>query len=87
MFWVFLCMMPVLYINSRGQLEHSTPLQALDIVGWSVFGIGIVIQIIADYQKYGFKQNPDNKGKFMNTGVWAYSRHVRVWEMLGCFLF
>ena len=75
MFWVFLCMMPVLYINSRGQMEDRAPLTAFDYIGWSVFGLGIVIQITADYQKYFFKKNPDNRGKFMNTGIWAYSRH------------
>ena len=76
MFWVFLCMMPVLYINSRGQQEDAlTPLGYWDYVGWAIFAIGIIIQVTADYQKYFFRKNPENKGQFMATGVWGYSRH------------
>ena len=76
MFWVFLCMLPVLYINSRGVVDiHGEPVGGWDYVGWAVFAVGIVIQVFADYQKYFFRKDSDNKGKFCTVGLWGWSRH------------
>jgi steroid 5-alpha reductase family enzyme len=30
---------------------------------------------MADIQKTNFRKNPKNKNAFINTGLWAYSRH------------
>ena len=52
--------------------------KALDIFAWIgllVWAIGFAIEVIADNQKSQFKANSDNKGKFINTGLWARSRH------------
>ena len=35
----------------------------------------MVIEIIADRQKSKFKDDPNNEGKFINVGLWAWSRH------------
>lgn len=45
------------------------------IVGFLVWIFGFAIEIIADRQKRTFNANPENKGKFINTGLWAWSRH------------
>lgn len=47
---------------------------------YSVLGALIIIgatllQFIADSQMQTFKQDPKNKGKIMQQGVWKYSRH------------
>jgi len=93
MFWVFLCMMPIMYLNSRGELGELlglTPIGGWDYVGWIFFAVGIIIQVVADYQKYFFRKNPDNKGKFCQVGIWNWSRHPNYFgEMLiwwGAFL-
>lgn len=39
------------------------------------FGIGFCLETAADIQKYWFKSNPANKGKFCDTGVWSISQH------------
>lgn len=44
-------------------------------LGVAVWIIGFGIEVIADTQKSRFRANPDNKGKFINTGLWAWSRH------------
>ena len=44
----------------------------IGLVVW-VFGFGI--EVMADTQKSRFRADPNNKGKFINTGLWARSRH------------
>lgn len=37
--------------------------------------IGFSFEVIADRQKSAFNEDPANKGKFIATGLWAWSRH------------
>ena len=50
-------------------------LSMINIIGLIVFIFGFLFEAIADYQLYVFKKNPKNKGKFIRTGLWKYSRH------------
>ena len=45
------------------------------ILGTLIWLKGFIIETAADSQKFKFKNNPDNKGKFMSSGLWKYSRH------------
>ena len=45
------------------------------LVGFVVWAIGFGIEVLADAQKNRFRANPENKGKFIHTGLWARSRH------------
>ena len=45
------------------------------IVGFLVWIFGFTIEVVADSQKSRFSANPDNKGKFIQTGLWSRSRH------------
>ena len=45
------------------------------IVGLLIWVFGFAIEVIADLQKNRFNANPDNKGKFIQTGLWSRSRH------------
>lgn len=45
------------------------------IIGTVVWLIGFVIEVMADNQKTRFKADPANKDKFIQTGLWARSRH------------
>jgi steroid 5-alpha reductase family enzyme len=51
------------------------PLDVFAIVGALIWVIGFAIEAIADSQKSQFNADPANKGKFINTGLWARSRH------------
>ena len=56
----------------------STKRVGLDIyliVGLLVWLIGFGIEAIADRQKNQFRQDPNNEGKFIQSGLWAWSRH------------
>ena len=55
--------------------SSRTELDAFAIVGFLVWALGFAIEVIADNQKSRFSANPDNKGKFIQTGLWSRSRH------------
>ena len=50
-------------------------LDVFAIVGFLVWAFGFAIEVIADSQKSRFSANPENKGKFIQTGLWSRSRH------------
>jgi steroid 5-alpha reductase family enzyme len=45
------------------------------IVGLLIWVFGFAIEVIADSQKSRFSANPNNKGRFIQTGLWSRSRH------------
>ena len=44
-------------------------------LGIFVWLFGFLFEVIADYQKTKFKNNPNNKDKFIIIGLWSLSRH------------
>jgi steroid 5-alpha reductase family enzyme len=55
--------------------EERQPLGWVAYLGMAVWLAGFVIEVVADGQKSAFKQNPANEGRFISTGLWAWSRH------------
>jgi steroid 5-alpha reductase family enzyme len=47
----------------------------LDFLGASLWLIGLCFEAIGDWQLARFKADPGNKGKVMDRGLWAYTRH------------
>jgi steroid 5-alpha reductase family enzyme len=45
------------------------------IVGMAVWVAGFAVEVAADRQKSVFKRNPANEGRFITSGLWAWSRH------------
>ncbi len=45
------------------------------LFGLLIWAIGFTIEVVADQQKSRFRADPENKGKFIQTGLWARSRH------------
>ncbi len=58
-------------ITSQTRLE----LGIFALVGFLVWLFGFVFEVIADRQKSSFKADPTNEGKFINIGLWSWSRH------------
>ncbi|MCG3227169.1 MAG: DUF1295 domain-containing protein [Candidatus Heimdallarchaeota archaeon] len=60
-------------------IEQPAIYSAYDLVGLIlgvlVWILGFGFEVIADYQKNKFRSVPENKGKFINTGLWSISRH------------
>lgn len=56
----------------------ANPSQAISIwefAGAAVWAIAFFGEMIADRQLAAFKNDPSNKGKVCDTGLWYYSRH------------
>lgn len=51
------------------------PLGVLGAVGVAVWIVGFGFEAVADRQKSAFKADPANAGRFITTGLWAWSRH------------
>lgn len=45
------------------------------LIGALVWLVGFGIEAIADRQKSQFRAVPENAGKFINVGLWSWSRH------------
>jgi steroid 5-alpha reductase family enzyme len=51
------------------------PVDAFFWVGASLWALGFAFEVIADEQKRRFRADPANHGKFITTGLWAWSQH------------
>jgi steroid 5-alpha reductase family enzyme len=43
--------------------------------GIAVWAAGFTLEVIADRQKSAFRRKPANEGRFISSGLWAWSRH------------
>jgi steroid 5-alpha reductase family enzyme len=50
-------------------------LGVVGVLGPAIWLIGFGIETIFDSQKTTFKTDPNNTGKFIDVGLWAWSRH------------
>ncbi len=70
--WVLLTAACALAIISCG---NRVELGVIGYIGIAVWTLGILIEIVSDRQKSAFRADPANKGRFISTGLWAWSRH------------
>jgi steroid 5-alpha reductase family enzyme len=52
-----------------------TPLGPFAVAGGAIWAVGFGIEAIADAQKRRFRGRPQNKGRFIQSGLWSWSRH------------
>tara|TARA_B110000444_G_scaffold43021_1_gene38932 strand:- start:1279 stop:2175 length:897 start_codon:yes stop_codon:yes gene_type:complete len=71
--WVFLTMIAVIVINT--QADSAPDLEIWDGVGLLIWILGFGIEAVADYQKTVFNSESNNQGKWIESGLWSYSRH------------
>ena len=77
MFWFFqgitawLILLPVLIMDAN----HYISLRGISYIGILVWMIGLTIETLADLEKFLFNQKPSNKNKWIDEGLWHYSRH------------
>ena len=70
--WVSICSLCALTGISS---DSGIIINNLFFLGLTFFVAGFFIEVVADIQKTKFRKNLKNKNTFINTGLWAYSRH------------
>ena len=70
--WVFLTVAAAMgALTSSGKQE----LGLFAIFGSLLWLIGFAFEVIADRQKTAFRAIPENKNRFISTGLWSICRH------------
>jgi len=69
---VAVIMLPVSYLLDR---DDAPSFDSWMIVGTVVWLTGLVVEAVADAQKSAFRGKDENRGRFVSTGLWHYSRH------------
>ncbi|MGB0955143.1 MAG: DUF1295 domain-containing protein [Panacagrimonas sp.] len=70
--WVFLTLLAALVAMGQAHAAHLDLWAATGLLIWCA---GFVIEVVADGQKSTFKQQAGNAGRFIDSGLWAWSRH------------
>jgi len=74
--WVFTVSLPVIFVNAPSSADSKfNDWTAWDILGGIMFVLGLLVETVADFQKFNFRNNPANRGKWCQVGVWSWSRH------------
>lgn len=71
--WVWTVSLPVTVVN--GIVTRNPEIQMTDMLGWTMWGIGFIIEAIGDQQKLRFKRNPASAHRWCDVGVWKWTRH------------
>ena len=55
--------------------QKEIGIDAFAVTGGIIWLLGFVIEVLSDQQKSKFKNNPENADKFIQSGLWSWSRH------------
>ena len=70
--WVTFTMAAALVVITT---TYRKELDGFALGGFLVWAFGFAFEVIADSQKSRFSAKSDNRGKFIQTGLWSRSRH------------
>ena len=70
--WVSICTMCAITAISSSQ---GIIANALFYFGLAFFIVGFAIEVVSDQQKSAFRAVPENKEKFITSGLWSKSQH------------
>jgi len=76
--WVFMTLLAVLISitgSSKPGVGAETPIHIVTWLGWAVWVLGFGIEVVSDRQKSSFNATPENKGRWIDTGLWRLSQH------------
>ena len=54
---------------------RPVPLGGVAALGTLIWTFGFAVEVIADREKSRFRGDPNNRGRFIQNGIWAWSRH------------
>ena len=73
--------------------NSTVELGILGYVGIALWLFGFAVEVIADNQKTQFKKDPNNKDRFITSGLWSWSQHpnyfgeITLWLGLALFTY
>lgn len=70
--WVLLTAGAALAAMTSGDRSDPGPVA---LAGALVWVVGFAVEVVADAQKRAFRADPANRGRFITSGLWAWSRH------------
>ena len=53
----------------------EVPIGPIAVAGAALWALGFGFEVVADRQKTAFRKDPSNQDKFIQSGLWAWSRH------------
>ena len=69
---VWIILWPSIYLLVQ---KDNRPFSLIMGLGIFIWLLGLIIETIADWQKFTFKNKPQNRDLWISSGLWAYSRH------------
>ena len=82
---------PVIYVLALpdpGVHDWLNPwLGLFQVIVCSLLCLALVYESLADLQKYRFRNDPANQGKFCYTGLWKYSQYPNYAGEIACWFF
>lgn len=72
-FWAFIT--PVVAFTALTSKNINDTIEITTVIGLIIWLVGFLIEVVADRQKRVFRKSSANKNKFINSGLWAWSRH------------
>lgn len=70
--WVFITMAAGLAAMTSAKV---VPLGWFALIGIVLWLEGFLVEVVADHQKTRFRSKKENQGRFINEGLWSFSRH------------
>lgn len=70
--WVLLTAAAALAVITSARRTQIDWVAAGGMVIWAA---GFAVEVVADRQKSAFRKDPANQGRFIRSGLWAWSRH------------
>ena len=70
--WVFITMAAGLAAMTSAKV---VPLGWFALIGIFLWLEGFLFEVVADHQKTRFRSKKENQGRFINEGLWSFSRH------------
>ena len=70
--WVFITMAAGLAAMTSAKI---VPLGWFALIGIFLWLQGFLVEVVADHQKTRFRSKKENQGRFINEGLWSFSRH------------
>ena len=77
---IWIVLIPSIIILNKNIDQFSV----ISLLGIAIWLKGLIIETIADRQKFAFKMEAKNKEKFISHGLWALSRHPNYWGEVLC---